>query len=165
MADPKKDFARATRRAFEEAWQFEQVAVELERIGSKGNVHFIPWVVNSAFALEVYLKCLYAIENGRFPAKIHSLLDLYKGQTAKSRAAIAGLYAKSVALGPQSSSQDIEMVLEWAKHAFEEWRYRYEEISKPGPFGTNVEIVCNAVRERIIQLRPGWKSYLRNDLA
>lgn len=168
MTDAQKKIDRTAFFAFKEAWLFEQASNLLTDKRAEGSVASAPIVVNCAFAIEVYFKCLYMIANGTVPPQIHNLQCLYDKLTKDEQDAVAKLYAQLVAKEPQSADLPFAMVLDWAKNAFEKWRYNYERWQQDKiesrAFG-NGEILCQAVRERIIELKPDWKNSLRNDFA
>lgn len=168
MAKTRKQMGVAAYLAFMEAWQFEQVAELLTSKLSKGSIASAPIVMNCAFSIEVYFKCLYMIQKEEYPPHVHDLQELYDKLTKENQTAIVELYAQGVAKEPQWAHLPFTMVLDWAKKAFVEWRYDYERWRHRNPKSrafANGEILCEAVRERIVQLKPDWKNFLHDDFA
>ena len=155
------------RSIFKTARFFEKASAVLSsELGRTDNFDLIiPIVVNRAFSLEVYFKCLYKLENGAdYPKKEHNLLNLYNALGSASKERIKVRYgelseknpltqkAKSMFKGVKTELED---VLEQVSNAFVEWRYHYE--NEPRSFYA-VEDIARAVRQRILESKPGWKS-------
>jgi hypothetical protein len=87
-----------------------------------------PFVVNTALAIELYLKAIAHIHGARLKdLKGHDLLDLFARlpEPAKSRA------SKHISHVTQSghikSMEDLQRTLQLARTAFVDWRYVYED--------------------------------------
>jgi hypothetical protein len=115
---------------FRQALSFATTASHLYKRGlssSPWNVHDVaPFVVNSAFSIELYLKTL-AQHHGTL-LKGHDLLKLLAGQPAAARADInAVLSACRLEFPPAGNLELRECVGELA-NAFVEWRYLHEKM-------------------------------------
>jgi hypothetical protein len=96
----------------------------------RNNFSTVPGVVNSAFALEVYLKCLLHIETGMLPKKRPHLLKkaLFDKLTAAHRDRINELYtgwAKTNATNVFAGIP-LESHLAAIDDTYVHWRYLYE---------------------------------------
>jgi hypothetical protein len=98
---------------------------DLERIPGNGFT-VAPFVVNSSFAIELYLKTLHEMGNAR--PRGHALLKLYdelptskRNLVARHAVAAGRLYKVDVANGA-----DFRQILADLNNSFSEWRYCYE---------------------------------------
>lgn len=85
-----------------------------------------PFVVNSAFAIELYLKTLHQLEGA--PVRGHSLLQLYDGLPDDSRqniVDIARIHGPSYQVAVADGDVFRQFVAE-LDNAFTDWRYCYE---------------------------------------
>ena len=78
--------------------------------------------VNSAFSLELYLKCLLHIDRRKMYS-IHQLVCLFKQLSPKRKDQIEKLYAAE-----HSTGESLTKILEESDTAFEDWRYKFEGI-------------------------------------
>ena len=86
-----------------------------------------PFVVNSAFSIELYPKTLHELQ-GTDPGKEHDLAKLYDGLTDATREVVvrhALANAKGYGIHLTTADQFRPFVAEWA-NAFVNWRYCYE---------------------------------------
>lgn len=120
-----------------------------------------PIITNTAFTIELYIKCIYMIEK-RQPVQGHFLDKLYRKLSKESRDIIEAIYDMLV---PQSQTImmlkqqvpdmkiDLDSVLKEMSGAFVKWRYSYEGnltgFPASGP-------VIDALRGRIKILKPEW---------
>ncbi len=122
-----------------------------------------PQVVCSAFAAEIYLKCLYRIETGN---KIwgHPLLYLFNALKEENRIIVEANYQKvlkedstGVLAAAQKDDQnlntDLKENLRIFSSAFEKWRYAYEG-GLPSPFF--IPPFTIAIRDRILSIEPSF---------
>jgi hypothetical protein len=120
-----------------------------------------PWAVIGAFSVELYLKCLLAIENRPYP-KDHNLKKLFRSLAPATQAILRGrhdaiMQAKSESLADvrRYGKIDLESLLEQGQDTFVYLRYPYERRARDGVlFGLGLFREC--VRERILTLRPDW---------
>src|SRR5580692_7426892 len=79
-------------------------------------------VVNSAFSLELYLKCLYHIETGK-RRQTHELYEIFFDLLSQPKQQlIENLYNKQPIPGVS-----LRKILERSNNAFDDWRYKFEE--------------------------------------
>jgi len=122
-----------------------------------------PFVVNRAFSLELYLKCLIVLEKGFIPKdkKVHGLKDLYGLISAKSKQVIKSNYNKLVAnditlkIAHREKNIDLDLstVLNKISSAFVKWRYIYE---KNFTDFYSVKTIAISIKKRIFELKPEW---------
>jgi hypothetical protein len=123
----------------------------------------LPLVVLSAFASELFFKCLLCIETGKTPP-IHLLFDLFKklnpetqkvlekhwNQIAAQRKEILDRIDVSRGLTPR----DLRSNLASGSDGFRLLRYIYEGKQKPFLFGLSDLPI--ALRNTIAEIRPDW---------
>jgi hypothetical protein len=116
-------------------------------------------LTNHAFACELYLKCIYCIENNESTERHepHLVFEKLKLQTQQ---AIAEIYYK-IQESPESKSQHIGMantdlisILTEAKTAYQRFRYAYE--ARSDAFAYRMHDVLKACRRYILQIYPEW---------
>jgi hypothetical protein len=112
-----------------------------------------PYVVSAGLTLELKLKQLISVENGK-ETKGHNLLKLYKELSEETRKYVSNEVTfktkDSVAhktISDVAKSQlkidfgwEIEFLLEKSAHAFERWRYLYEPDNTGSWFAGYIEI-------------------------
>ena len=122
----------------------------------------MPYVVNGAFSLELYLKVLLFLETGS-PARGHKLEGLYGKLTERSKDFLVDRvkgfidFSKfhrdlGAAITRDSMvpfSWDVETLIAQSSEAFEKWRYAFE--AHPGWFAGYNEL-RNALVDRIGQI-------------
>ena len=120
--------------------------------------------VNGAFAVELYLKCLLAVECSQIPAT-HNLKDLFYQLSRESQARIKRDHDNRIQgnsmladfrhkLGIQT---DLNSLLEDGQDVFKQFRYMFEGIrDRTKPIGFALEPLGELVRNRILHLRPKW---------
>ena len=81
-----------SRRIFRIGEWFYLAGLTLGERAPKMRGLFVPTVVMSAFALELYLKCLIAIGTGKKPPPGHNLRRLFNKLTDKMQAKIRGYF-------------------------------------------------------------------------
>ncbi|MGA2483347.1 MAG: hypothetical protein ABSF92_09530 [Candidatus Acidiferrales bacterium] len=125
-----------------------------------------PWVMCSAFSLELYLKCLILVERGTLE-KGHDLADLFSKTTPESQKAIRASYeshkAKMEAMyaavkGIPAPKTDFDYVLHISADAFVKFRYAFEQGTGGGDFGWSASPISECVRGRLLELHPDWRS-------
>jgi hypothetical protein len=122
--------------------------------------------VCSAFALELYLKCLLAIDGNPIPPE-HDLENLFNKLSHDHKERIKQLsepLMDDVKLwlkeGFQKANKpapivDFNFVLRASKNAFEATRYLYETGIREGT-GWIADPIADGARERILELHPDW---------
>ena len=127
----------------------------------------VPMVTSSAFALELYLKCLIAMETGKKPPEIHELDKLFERLHPDTRAGIRRHFdatgASTIAVikgafeqhGMAAPTIDFDYVLKASRRAFPLARYIYEGM--PGEQGWVAEMIMEGARAVILERFPHWK--------
>jgi hypothetical protein len=131
----------------------------------------IPGAMNSAFAFELYLKCLIGLEGNPFPA-IHKLDVLFTHLTPVSQDVIRGFSTRGVegiqhmlsTLYAKTHRETVPVVtfdyiLTTNANAFEGWRYVFEGRDLADTDGLLIwtaNSLRDATRSRIKMLRPDW---------
>ena len=130
-----------------------------------------PYIANSVFALELYLKCLLMHVKGKYP-QIHSVQalfhDLPSDEIHRVRKLHREIYRAHFPQPRQADRKDgddaadarLEAILAGAKDAFTAARYGYESgPDAGGRLGVpDVGVAIAAVRGRILALEPAWAS-------
>ena len=133
--------------------------------GQKFNLGLV-YGVNGALAVELYLKCLLAIECNQVP-ETHDLQKLYLQLSRESRAKLRKRHDKLAKDNPVLSDfrksygikTDLESLLEDGKDVFTQFRYLFEGVrGRTKGLGFLLELFGQVVRNRILDLRPGWLS-------
>lgn len=155
------------KRVFDVGWSFSRAAALLvERYTADGEHYFLaPLVVNSAFAVEVYLKCLLLVE-GKGQVRGHKLRALFDTLDPAHRERIKTYYDEDVAAKPYvkrieagipDMKFEVEAVLDAAGDAFVDWRYLlYEERGYTRRY-YGFEELGDSVERLILELNPGWR--------
>jgi len=120
-------------------------------------------VVCQAFSMELYLKCLVAVEGGN-PQNEHNLDKLFLKVGAGSQGIIRANYGNkriaqdalyAAAKLPVLAKSDFDSALHASADAFTDFRYIYEGAIQSEE-GWLAGSISECVRERIIELRPEW---------
>ncbi len=90
----------------------------------RNGVSAIPFVVNSAFAIELYLKTLGQLHNA--PSRGHDLLDLFDKLPGPARAAIEKHLSLAKWQCGIATLEEYRKSIEELRGAFVDWRYLYE---------------------------------------
>lgn len=159
-------------RLFDNAEAFRRSAdVIYERSDDAPLIHGIPAYALYAFSLELYLKCVIAIEKNK-PARGHKLYELYKQIGFENQNRLKELYKLAVAPGLYkhqlfyyalkqegidgvADPTDLEAVLKVSTDAFTALRYFHEHESKKGA-AFQAGAVPRAIRNLIFELRPNF---------
>ena len=134
-------------------------------VGAKASLpHIIPTTVNSAFSLELYLKCLRIIE-GNPAGNTHDLECIFDKLLPESKKAIRKYFREELnrkpiviqlrAAGYSNRKLQFRFILRNAKDAFEQWRYYFERKRKTKSY--NAEAIRHSVRRVIIERHPKWQ--------
>lgn len=134
----------------------------------------VPTIVNNAFSLELYLKCLIAIETGRKPPSGHNLRWLFNRLNDKTKAKIKEWFdnpteeheirwGENIKTPPphapewaKGTSYTFDEILDSSASAFVDFRYIFEtgEYRKNANWNADYIVVC--VRRAILELHPEW---------
>jgi hypothetical protein len=127
----------------------------------------VPMVTCSAFALELYLKCLIAMETRAKPPGIHEIDKLFKRLNSDTQAKIRRHFnitgASTIAFiknafaaeGKTAPKVDFDYVMKASSRAFLVTRYIYEGM--PGGQGWVAEMILEAARAVILEQSPHWE--------
>lgn len=156
--DPRDIFNTAN--SFDEATR--ALAEKLAKTNDVGT-YMAPIITLSSFSVELYLKCIYFIEQGKPALKTHRLDKLYESLSEGSQMVIRLIYDVSVKHDPlvqtmlrkvPSAKVDLLTVLNEFSDAFEKWRYSHHKefhgFHASGP-------LIKALKARIGSLKPDWK--------
>lgn len=126
------------------------------------STYLAPYITVSSFSIELFLKCLYALEKGKKAKNIHKLYQLYDALSDDSKIIIKMLYEMYAEKDPSlivlkskvpEMKTDLEDILKDMSNAFVNWRYSYEgnltSFQGSGP-------IINAIIGRISMLQPDW---------
>lgn len=97
---------------------------DLQRTPRMG-VSLVPFIVNTAFALELYLKAL-SQKHGITPKATHELVKLYRSLPDKAHFEIETVTPKCALERNFVDTPEVELCLKKVNNAFREWRYFYE---------------------------------------
>ena len=154
--------------AFVTAEAFLEICKVLRAAYESGNTRILTLAMatNAAFSLEMYLKCLLLLEEGRAPHEhdIHRLFHVL-GESAQSE--LIEAHKNFVSSNPYFVEQarqtespiNLENLLKLGRNAFTDFRYAHERIPSGTVWGLNGLTKC--VRERILELQPRWNSALQ----
>jgi hypothetical protein len=123
-------------------------------------------VMCASFALELFFKCLLAMENKIAP-DLHDLWQLFARLDKSTQAKIRGNFmpyladtqrliaAASECAGYPAPTVDFDYVLNASRKAFPLLRYIYEK-GLPGGQGWAAEGILEAARKTILETHPDW---------
>jgi len=97
---------------------------ELKRKPDERPFTLIPYVVNTAFCIELYLKCL-ALKHGK-KLRGHELLELYKELPPQALADIQASIPDALKDAPIEGEADVAQFMAAMNDVFVRWRYAYE---------------------------------------
>lgn len=136
----------------------------------KTRVLFLPAIVMIAFALELYLKCLIAIETEATPPSGHNLRRLFNKLTSKTQDKIRHYFDNPTEQGeinwrekmknppphiPKEafpSPYDFDSILDVSADAFVQLRYVFERKKA----GWNAHYIVKCTRQVIVEIHPDW---------
>jgi HEPN domain-containing protein len=150
---------------------------DISHAGQKGHIvpfdpkdegfYTSPMTVLDAFAVELYLKCLYILDCNKHPPKKHDFLVLFERLTNKgtkdSIRLLYGEYIKISPIAPVLQKRDpktykevleLERYLELSGKVFEDVRYFYGWEGKSKMFYW--PMLRLAVRKTILAIEPMW---------
>jgi len=153
---------------FKQALDFMLCDETLRRTDSMHQMAIVarPSIVLSAFASELFLKCLLLIE-GKGTHNCHDLHVLYKKLSPQAQTLIASKWdfptrrAAEIAFAEMESGQkmptDLDSALIRGGNAFKKMRYIYED-----PLGTDFYLIDlpRILHDVILALKPEWKNLM-----
>ncbi|KTR27887.1 hypothetical protein RSA11_04275 [Exiguobacterium indicum] len=147
---------------FEQARRFRNAGAilgnKLSETSDPG-LYMAPFIVNSSFAIELYLKCIYVIETKEEPKYVHKLEQLFDNLSDFSQFITSDIFSR---LNEQEGSYhalkdkvpdfdwSLRGVLESASQAFVKWRYSFDGDITSFP---SAGAVINALEACIFVLR------------
>jgi hypothetical protein len=148
---------------FRTAWGFSK-ATDMLAQGGDGKCA-VAEVVNEAFCLELYLKCLLMLETGN-KGHGHKLKDLFDKLSQTNQAKVERYYNEdlgdlkmvTVQRRGKTYASDLNGVLQATSDSFVEWRYLFEEKMDPKPILGWQSLRASLLR-LILELRPDWKKH------
>jgi hypothetical protein len=157
-------FILSSADAFKRASRLALKSVERAESGGEQFHLGLVYGVNGAFAVELYLKCLLAVECDQIPAT-HNLKELFHQLSRESQAKLKRDHDKRI----QDNSMlagfrqrlgiktDLDSLLEDGQDVFRQFRYMFEGVpDRTRPLGFALEPFGELVRNRILDLRPEW---------
>lgn len=152
------------KEVFEQAERFHLTAMVLsERFRETNNASYIMTMcVNSAFAIELYLKCLLFIEKGKYPDRIHKLDELFNKVSHKNQKILCEYYNKFTDEGRIKSKileihpdrkTDLISELSESANAFTLIRYIFDNKH----FVYTVGDLKNPLHRLIMELKSEWR--------
>jgi HEPN domain-containing protein len=142
------------------ARDFEKAAEVLSRpkIDGKSQYFYAPAVVNSAFCLELYLKCLLIITGVNKRPWGHQLnTQLFRRLNKPDRDRIELMYETDRTQIGASAFPSFKTAIRLANKAFEDWRYIHESRKSRIYVGA---LVIEHVKKLIAEKRPGLQPVL-----
>ncbi|MBG9585560.1 hypothetical protein [Cytobacillus firmus] len=151
---------------FKSANNFHVAAITLfEKLDETKDVgtYLAPNITVSSFTLELYLKCIYMLENKRAAPNMHALDKLFDLLSIESKHIIEYVYNSLVQRSPSiqelkriflEKDLRLESVIKEMSHAFVKWRYSYEK--KQLPDYTGASEIIEGLKARIRMLEPEW---------
>lgn len=114
--------------------------------GNERIIRIYPFIVNKAFACEVYLKLLlnnYNFDiNSLKPYERHNLFKLYENTTTEFKEEMFSYFFKIY--GEDANKEFIENQIHNISEAFKHWRYIYEHINEFNEINNGfLNIFCN----------------------
>lgn len=131
---------------------------------------FVAIICNSAFAIELYMKLIYVIENAKLPTNTHNLKQLFGVLSVASQQEIKTRFEASVDTDEtikyikenhpeRAPAYDFSQVVEDLSDAFVAYRYSFEPNSKkPIKNAVATGNLIISLRSYIKQLRPDLQS-------
>ena len=150
-------------RIFNTARLFHGAAVAINQAGKK--LYAIPFCVNAAFGVELYLKCLLVTE-GANPGDKHDLVELFRNLKRHTKARLTKRYNK-VSAGDDTKAKmrklglltNLETELEQSRHAFVLLRYHFDDRHPPQS-GFTVGFLLVVLRDFILEKHPEWEPFV-----
>jgi len=147
------------------AYSFRAASIVLNAHPDK-HLLFWPMVVNEAFALELFIKCLHRVRRRTLTG--HDVEHLFERLSVPDRRRIAKYYQEIVVGHPLYAEFiakgvlfDVESVLARSKDTFTRARYWHEKIRPSSDklgivSNAGVGSLCDAINLLTVELRPAW---------
>lgn len=142
---------------FRQALSFSTTAAHLYRQdlskAPRNGLSITPFVVNSAFSIELYLKTLHELQ-GTTPGKEHHLLKLYDGLTVATRDVVVRHAVANGATygGRVTTDEQFRDFIDELDSAFVDWRYCHESGNASRITIQSTILVMKAVHEACKEL-------------
>ena len=155
------------RDSFMTADAFLRVCATLDKAAKQGEFVTVGVMGTlEAFTLELHVKCLLLLEEG-LHKRGHDLWTLFKFLSPKTRTELIQAFEEYVAKWPAFIAEskrknlptDLESLLIRGRHAFEEFRYGYENVRKSRTVW-GLKGFTFVIRERILEAKPEWENAL-----
>ena len=126
--------------------------------------HTAPTITLDSFSLELYMKCLYAIDHGK-PMKGHNCKAIFSALKPGTRDSLRYHYNIQLATDPTVGlvnkmqpgfSPTLDNCLDLCSNLFEKYRYLYEGIGQAKMFYW--PLLRLAVRETVLAINPAWRA-------
>src|ERR1700730_3377853 len=133
-------------------------------IHERGNPHLLPlaMAVNSALALELFLKCLRTIESGGF-SKGHEFDRQYYDLQESTREEIGRRHGKIEASSPffadlrkRGFKTDLDSLLKMGRQTFVNFRYAFEPAAVAQKTTWALDDFMLIIRDVILEKNPEW---------
>lgn len=135
-----------------------------------GRTLWFPIIINGAFALELYFKCLHVLDNGEKSKQRHKVRAIFFDLKPATQTRIKLHFELiSAAFLVRNNDEplpgdDFDTVLQDADNAFVKWRYHFEPDETTGKpewpgdrwFAPNL---IQAARRVILERHPEWRKY------
>jgi hypothetical protein len=134
-------------------------------INRRGNPHILPlaMAVNSALALELFLKCLRTIESGSF-SKGHEFDEQFRDLNESTQNEIKRRHDQIAAndkffedLRSRGFKTDLDSLLKMGRKTFVHFRYAFEENPSAKDTVWGLDDFMLIVRDIILERHPDWK--------
>ncbi len=129
VAQPLNRCQAAFRQAAAFAKNAEYLFSGLRGAPPQNPMNVIPFVVNAAFAVELYLKTIGCLHGLKLHG--HDLLELFDELPVKAKERLQEEIAKSPKTEGINDLDGFRTEVERARHLFREWRYLYERNDAP----------------------------------
>ncbi len=172
MAKPAYDPKRIFRIA---EWFHLARTILMQSVSTVRGV-FVPAVVLNAFSLELYLKCLIAVETGKNPPSGHNLRWLFNKLSNNTQDKIKHYFdnpsesneikLRETLKNPQPpipkklaiSPYNFDVVLDLSAKAFERLRYVFERGEFDNNANWHADYIVICTRRVILEMYPDWNS-------
>ena len=143
-----------------------------EHVSARRGV-LVPKIVLSAFSLELYFKCLIAVETGKKPPSGHNLRWLFNKLSNDTQQSIRDCFDnpdqrethfREVLKNPEppipkhvfGSSFDFDALLDESSKAFQRFRYIFENLEPKDYAAWKADYILKCTRQVIIGMHPDW---------
>ncbi len=148
---------------FQSAEAFLNVCRTLQATVEKGNKYVLEMVmaVNSALALELFLKCLRTIESGSFE-KGHEFDQQYRDLSLSAREELRARHKRAESsdffadMRAKKYKTDLDSLLSMGRGTFVHFRYAFEENPAAEKTTWALDGFMMDVRDMILERHPEW---------